>query len=48
MLVIVFALTLSDARAQFLQPDFVFTFATPNIRVEVLQYVAKSGIVGTK
>jgi hypothetical protein len=44
-LAVAFALTISNAHAQFLQPDFVFTFAAPNIRVDVAQFVTK-GIVG--
>jgi hypothetical protein len=45
VLAIASALTVSNAHAQFLQPDFVFTFATPNTRVDVAQFVTK-GIVG--
>src|SRR6266566_2793173 len=45
MLAVAFALIVSNARAQFLQPDFVFTFATSNTRVDVAQFVTK-GIVG--
>ena len=45
ILAVACTLSASNARAQFLQPDFVFTFAAPNTRVDVLQYATK-GIVG--